>query len=78
MRMSEPLRLTIVYAGDGDGWVVATIPMSGAQSARSQADGEARDNVIDALRELVAARFGSPPELPDCTDSDSLELTIAA
>jgi hypothetical protein len=52
--------------------------MSGAQSARSQPDEEARDNVIDALRELLAAGFGSPPELPDCTDSDSLELTIAA
>jgi hypothetical protein len=33
---------------------------------------------FDALRELLAARFGSPPELPDRTDSDSLELTIAA
>jgi hypothetical protein len=33
--------------------------------------------VIDALRELLAARFGSP-ELPDRTGSDSLELTIAA
>jgi multiple sugar transport system ATP-binding protein len=33
--------------------------------------------VSDALRELLAVRLGSPPELPDCTDSDSLELTIA-
>jgi hypothetical protein len=33
--------------------------------------------VIDALRELLAARFGSPPELPDRTGSDSIELTIA-
>jgi hypothetical protein len=78
--MSEPLRLTIVYedAGDGDGWVVARIPQVRVQSARGQLDGEARENVIDALRELLAARFGSPPELPDRTGSDSLELTIAA
>ena len=78
--MSEPLRLTIVYedAGDGDGWVVARIPQVRVQSARGQPDEEARENVIDALRELLAARFGSPPELPDRTDSDSLELTIAA
>jgi hypothetical protein len=48
------------------------------QSSRAQPDEEARENVIDALRELLAARFGSPPELPDRTDSDSLELTIAA
>ncbi|MGZ4406409.1 MAG: hypothetical protein ACXVE1_17135 [Gaiellaceae bacterium] len=32
----------------------------------------------DALRGLLAARFGSPPEPPDRTDSDSLELTVAA
>jgi hypothetical protein len=48
------------------------------QSSRAQPDEEARENVIDALRELLAARFGSPLELPDRTDSDSLELTIAA
>ena len=47
------------------------------QSARGQPDEEARENVIDALRELLAARFGSPPELPDRTGSDSIELTIA-
>lgn len=34
--------------------------------------------MIDALRELLAALFGSPSELSDRTDSDSLELTIAA
>lgn len=31
-----------------------------------------------ALRELLAVRFGSPPELRDPADGDSLELTIAA
>jgi hypothetical protein len=39
---------------------------------------EARDNVIDALGELLAVRFGSPPELTDPADSDLLELTIVA
>jgi hypothetical protein len=48
------------------------------RSARAQPDEEARENVIDALRELLAARFGAPPRLPDRTDSDLLELTIAA
>jgi hypothetical protein len=45
------------------------------QSVRQPGE-EARENVIDALRELLAA--GSRPELPDRTDSDSLELTVAA
>jgi hypothetical protein len=74
--MSEPLRLTIVYEDDGDGWVVAR--RSGVQSSRGQPAEEARESVIDALRELLAARFGSAPELPGRTGSDSLELTIAA
>jgi predicted RNase H-like HicB family nuclease len=78
--MSEPLRLTIVYedAGEGDGWVVARIPQVRGAISQGATREEARQNVIDALRELLAARFGSPPELPDRTDSDSLELTIAA
>jgi hypothetical protein len=32
--------------------------------------------VIDALRELLAARFGSPPELPDRTGSDSIAREV--
>jgi predicted RNase H-like HicB family nuclease len=78
--MSEPLRLTIVYedAGDGDGWVVARIPQVRGAISQGATREEARENVIDALRELLAVRFGSPPELPEPADSDSLELTIAA
>jgi hypothetical protein len=53
-------------------------PRSWGAISQGQPDEEARENVIDALRELLAARFGSPPELPDRTGSDSLELTIAA
>jgi hypothetical protein len=76
--MSEPLRRTIVYedAGDGDGWVIARSPRSGAQSARAQPDEETRENVTGGPR---AARGPvRRPELPDRTDSDSLELTVAA
>lgn len=78
--MSAPLRLTIVYedAGDGDGWVVARIPQVRGAISQGATRQQARENVIDALRELLAVRFGAPPELPDVTDSDSLELTIAA
>ena len=45
--------------------------------ARLVREGPRRVRELDALRELLAARFGSPPELPDRTDSDSLELTAA-
>jgi predicted RNase H-like HicB family nuclease len=65
--MSEPLRLTIVSedAGDGDGCVVARIPQVRRAISEGANREEARENVIDALRELLAARFRSPPELPD-------------
>ena len=78
--MREPLRRTIVDEDAGEataGWPHAS-SRSRVRSARAQPDAEAHENVIDALRELLAARFGSPPELPDRTHSDSLELTIAA
>lgn len=45
--------------------MVARIPEVRARSARAQPDEEARENVIDALRQLLAARFGSPPELSE-------------
>lgn len=76
--MSEPLRLTIVYEDAGDGWVLARIPQVRGAISQGATRQEARENVIDALHELLAVRFGSPPELADAGDGDSLELTIAA
>ncbi len=76
--MSEPLQLTIVYEDAGEGWVLARIPQVRGAISQGQTRTEARANVIDALRELLAVRFGTPPEVPEPTDSDSLELTIAA
>jgi hypothetical protein len=77
--MNEPLRLTIVYedAGDGDGWVVARIPQVRGAISQGATRQEARENVIDALR-IARDPVRITPELPDPTDSDSLELTIAA
>jgi predicted RNase H-like HicB family nuclease len=76
--VSEPLRLTIVYEDAGDGWVLARIPQVRGAISQGETREDARENVIDALRELLALRFGTPPEQVSPTDSDSLELTIAA
>jgi predicted RNase H-like HicB family nuclease len=73
--ISEPLQLTIVHESAGDGWVLARIPQVRGAISQGQNRAEARENVIDALRELLAVRFGSPPELLEPTDSDSLELS---
>jgi predicted RNase H-like HicB family nuclease len=76
----ETLQLTIVYedAGDGDGWVVARIPQVRGAISQGANRAEARENVIDALREILAFRFGTPPEHVNPADSEPLELTIAA
>lgn len=74
--MSAALRLTIVYEDAGDGWIGAHIPQVRGAISQGRTRDEARENVIDALREIFALRFGEAPELPELTDADSLELTI--
>jgi predicted RNase H-like HicB family nuclease len=76
--VSEPLRLTIVFEDAGDGWVLARIPQVRGAISQGQTRDDARDNVIDALREVLAVRFGAPPSVQGTTDSESVELTIAA
>ena len=76
--VSEPLRLTIVYEDAGDGWVLARIPQVRGVISQGATRDEARENVIDALREVLAVRFGKPPVVHEATDSESVELTIAA
>jgi predicted RNase H-like HicB family nuclease len=73
--MSETLRLTITYdEPDEDGWIVArVIEVPGALS-QGRTREEARENVLDALRLMLA---------PDADDanvaagrSEPLELTL--
>lgn len=68
--------MTIVYEDAGDGWTLARIPEVRGAISQGETRAQARENVIDALKELLAARadFQSPRPI----DSDSLELTIAA
>ncbi len=76
--VSDSLRLTIVYEDAGDGWVLARIPQVRGAISQGQTREQARENVIDALREVLAVRFGTPPDLEAASGSDSVELTIAA
>ncbi|MEX1358141.1 MAG: type II toxin-antitoxin system HicB family antitoxin [Gaiellaceae bacterium] len=77
--MSETLRMTIVYdEPDEDGWIVASIPEVPGAHSQGRTREEARANVIDALREVLAVRFGAHPDLTNATDSEPLELTIGA
>lgn len=78
MGMSESLRLQIVYEDAGDDWIAVHIPQVPGAISQGRTREEARENVIDALREILAYRFGEPPEPVEGADADSLELTIAA
>jgi hypothetical protein len=47
-----------LYEEGEDGWVVASIPEVPGAHGRGKTRGEARANVIDALRGLLELRFG--------------------
>ena len=76
--VSESLRLTIVYEPGEDGWVVASIPQVPGAHSQGHTREEARSNVIDALRGILALRFGEHASAEPAADSESLELVIAA
>jgi predicted RNase H-like HicB family nuclease len=76
--VSDPLQVTIVYEEGEDGWVVASIPEVSGVHSQGRTREEARTNVIDALRGILALRFGGHPEVSEGTDSEPLELFIGA
>lgn len=76
--MRASISLTIVYEDAGGGWVLARIPQVRGALSQGATRQEAREKVIDALRELLAVRFGAPPDLDDPADGESVELTFAA
>lgn len=76
--MSESLSVTIVYEKDEDGWIVASIPEVPGAHSQGRTREEARRNVIDALLGILELRFGEHPSPGSVSDSESLELVIAA
>ena len=72
---TDPLRLTVVYERAENGWTTATIPAVPGTISTGRNRREARDNVLDALREMLA----SPVEVPaDATREDvSVTLVLA-
>ncbi len=77
--MTEPLlNLTIVFEPEEDGWIVASIPEVPGAHSQGKTREEARENVIDALHEILALRFGENASVGNAADSESLQLVIAA
>ncbi len=48
--------LTIIYEKGEDGWWIATIPEVPGAFSQGKTKPEAKENVLDALRELMIAR----------------------
>ena len=78
VRVSDSLRVTIVYEPGEEAWVVASIPEVPGAHSQGRTREEARANVIDALRGILELRLGEHPEIGESTDSEPLELVIGA
>ena len=75
-RVSDSLRITIVYEDGDDGWIVASIPQMKGVFSQGRTREEARANVIDALRLMLSPEPGAAGD--HNSDSESLELRIAS
>jgi hypothetical protein len=69
---SEPLRLTVVYERAEHGWTTASIPAVPGTISTGRNRREARDNVFDALREMLA----SPVDVPAGATREDVSVTL--
>jgi len=70
--MSDTLQLTIIYDDPAeDGWIVARVVQVPGAMSQGRTREEARENVIDALRLMLA-----PDDDADVGKSEPLELTL--
>ena len=73
--MSDTLRLTIVYdEPDEGGWIVARVVQVPGAVSQGRTREEARENVIDALRLMLAP----DEDDKDAGHSEPLELTFTS
>ena len=73
--MSDTLRLTITYdEPDDDGWIVARVLQVPGAISQGRTRDEARENVIDALRVMLAPDDGDASV--EAGRSEPLELTL--
>jgi len=71
--MSDTLRLTITYdEPDEDGWIVARVIQVPGAMSQGRTREEARENVIDALRLMLAPADDDA----NANRSEPLELTF--
>jgi hypothetical protein len=69
---SDPLRLTVVYERAEHGWTTASIRAVPGTISTGRNRREACDNVLDALREMLA----SPIQVPDGAAREDVSVTL--
>jgi predicted RNase H-like HicB family nuclease len=76
--VSESLQLTVTYEDGEDGFVIARIREVPAAMSQGRTREEARDNVLDALRELVLSYLenGESGPLPEGMSAEALSVIV--
>jgi hypothetical protein len=69
---SDPIRLTVVYERAEQGWTTARIPSVPGTISAGRNRREARENAIDALREMLA----TPGDLPGGAAYEDVEVRL--
>jgi predicted RNase H-like HicB family nuclease len=69
---SDPLRLTVLYERAEHDWTTATIPAVPGTISTGRNRREARENVLDALREMLA----SPVDVPQGAAREDVSITL--
>jgi predicted RNase H-like HicB family nuclease len=72
--------LTVVYEQGADGWITARIREFPAAMSQGRTREDARENVLDALRELVFSYLeeGEPVPVPPGASIEELHVTLSA
>jgi predicted RNase H-like HicB family nuclease len=71
------ISFTVAYEESGDGWVTARILEKPGVISQGRSRGEARENVRDALHELLLYEAASAKTSGPTSDQETLELSIA-
>ena len=68
------LGLHVRYSDEGDGWITAEVVEVPGAVSQGRTRAEARENVVDALRELLS----SYDDDDESEDADTLPVTVGA
>ncbi|HZV72895.1 MAG TPA: type II toxin-antitoxin system HicB family antitoxin [Conexibacter sp.] len=76
---SEPLTLTAVFEPVENGWVQACVPQLPGVITAAPTHEEARELLLDAVREYLLSLLSDPPAAPSgASAQESLQVTFSA